>query len=275
MNPAPPVTTSVFIVHKYGLPHIFHAMSDVYYPEEGNAWCAAVEDASWWFQHRNRAILDLIERYPPRTPFYDVGGGNGIVALSLKNAGIPAIVVEPGEAGVTRARERGLEAKHATLDTAGFAPASLGSIGMFDVVEHIKDDVGFLKQARSYLQPGGRLYLTVPAFQALWSGEDVYAEHFRRYTKGTMRRTLQAAGFEPEYVSYIFGFLPIPVLLFRTIPFRLNMNRPPSEQSMQSDHVGRSASRMVLDAMLGVERAAAKTLGGLPFGGSVIAVAKA
>src|SRR5207249_3972828 len=124
-----------------------------------------------------------IKRYPPRTPFYDVGGGNGIVALALEKAGIPAIVVEPGVAGVKRARERGIEAKHATLDTAGFAPASLGSIGMFDVVEHIKDDVGFLKQARSYLQPGGRLYLTVPAYQALWSGEDVYAEHFRRYTK--------------------------------------------------------------------------------------------
>lgn len=251
-------------------------MCDVNYPVEGNEWCAAVEDGSWWFQHRNRYLLEVMRRFPPETPLYDVGGGNGVVAAALKSAGIPAVVVEPGEAGIRRARERGLEAKHATLETAGFAPGTLGSIGMFDVVEHLEDDVGFLKQAHGALRKGGRLYLTVPAYQSLWSAEDVHAQHYRRYTKRSMRRTLDAAGFEVEHASYMFAFLPLPVLLFRSIPYRLGRARPFTQQRVQEDHsAGRGLSRQLLNGLLALERGVFHSVGGLPFGGSVVAVARA
>ncbi len=252
------------------------AVSSVHYPDDGNASCAAVEDASWWFQHRNRVLLDLMRRYPPRPPLHDVGGGNGVVAAALASVGIPAIVVEPGEAGVRRARERGLEARPATLQSAGFAPRSLGSIGMFDVVEHIEDDVGFLRGTAGFLEPGGRLYLTAPACPILWSAEDVHAGHFRRYTTGRMRRALEAAGFEVEHLSYMFALLPLPVLLFRTIPFRLGRPRPFSAAGVESDHTtARGVRRLVLSALLGLERWGARLLGGLPFGGTVVAVARA
>lgn len=249
-------------------------MADVDYPDQGHEWCLAVEDNSWWFQHRNRVLVDLFRKYPPRQPVYDVGGGNGVVAAALKDAGIRAIVVEPGAAGAANARKRGLEAIQATLADSGAARGSIGAIGVFDVVEHIEDDSAFLAHLYEMLAPGGRLYVTVPAYQALWSEEDVLAQHHRRYTASGMRAALKRAGFVPEQVSYIFGFLPLPVFLFRTLPYRRGVKRPPSIQNVKDDHERRGPTRRVLDGVLAIERALVRALGGLPFGGSVMAVAR-
>lgn len=252
-------------------------MTSVEYPETGHDWCAAIEDASWWFRHRNRFLVEVMRRFPPPpdTPLYDVGGGNGVVAAALQGAGIPTVVVEPGAAGAQRAKTRGLQAICATMESAGIAPASLGSIGMFDVVEHIQDGSGFLQRARALLKPRGRIYLTVPAYRILWSAEDVYAHHFRRYTARSMRRTLEAAGFEVELSTYMFALLPLPILLMRSIPYRLGRARPFTLEGARDDHTGtRGISRAFVDRLLDLELSAFRTFGALPFGASVVAVGR-
>jgi len=216
-----------------------------------------------------------MRRFPPTQPLYDVGGGNGIVAAALLKAGVRTVVVEPGGAGVQRAKARGLETINATMESAGFAPASLGAIGLFDVVEHIADGSGFLQRARALLVPGGRVYLTVPAYRLLWSAEDDYAHHFRRYTARGLRRTLEGAGFEVELSTYMFALLPIPILLLRSIPFRLGRARPFTPEGVRDDHASRKGvSRTALDRLLDLELRTFRALGRLPFGASVVAVAR-
>ncbi|MGH7878661.1 MAG: class I SAM-dependent methyltransferase, partial [Candidatus Binataceae bacterium] len=39
---------------------------------------------------------------------------------------------------------------------------------LFDVLEHIEDDVGALRQVRDTLRPGGLLFITLPALQFFW-----------------------------------------------------------------------------------------------------------
>ena len=248
--------------------------ADVDYPEQGHEWCLAVEDDSWWFQHRNRVLVDLMRRYVPKQPLYDVGGGNGVVAAALREAGIRAIVVEPGAVGAANAKRRGLESIQATLAESGAKPGTVPSIGVFDVVEHIEDDSAFLAHLHEMLAPGGRVYVTVPAYQSLWSDEDVYAKHYRRYTASGLRAALRRAGFIVEHASYLFGFLPAPVFLFRRLPHVLGRGRPPSQAGVKDDHGGSPLTRRVLDGWLSLERFAARAFGGLPFGGSVVAVAR-
>ena len=124
------------------------------------------------------------------------------------------------------------------------------------------------------LAPGGRLYVTVPAYQALWSDEDVYAKHYRRYTASGLSAALRRAGFTVEHASYLFGFLPAPVFLFRRVPHLLGRGRPPGKEGVQDDHGGSRLTRKLLDGWLSFERSVTNALGGLPFGGSVIAVAR-
>ena len=61
-----------------------------------------------------------------------------------------------------------------------------------------EDDVGALRSVHRILASDGRLFLTVPAHSALWSNEDVYVGHYRRYGKRSVSSVLHEAGFEVE-----------------------------------------------------------------------------
>jgi SAM-dependent methyltransferase len=200
--------------------------SAVDYPDQGNAFCFAVEDSSFWFQHRNDVIVDLVRRFPPGGFIADIGGGNGFVSLGLQRAGFESIVIEPGPQGARNARSRGLQpVVQATLQDARFLPASLPAAGMFDVLEHVQDDVAVLNLLHTLVSPGGRVYVTVPAFQLLWSSEDELAGHHRRYTIGSLSQRLVNAGFTTEDATYLFSPLPLPILLFRSLPTRLGWRK--------------------------------------------------
>jgi SAM-dependent methyltransferase len=90
-------------------------------------------------------------------------------------------------------------------------------VGAFDVIEHLENDVAWLKKIHARMQEGGTIALSVPAFMFLWSEHDVLHQHYRRYTKKTITKALQDAGFEVIRTSY-WNFLLFPVaLLMRLI----------------------------------------------------------
>ncbi len=261
---------------------IFYAgeVGEISYPEEGNNACFAVEDESFWFRHRNDCIRELVRNFPPigKGPIFDVGGGNGFVAKGLVDEGWDVVLVEPGPSGARNAKKRGVEyVVCGTTYSAGFQNGSLPAIGVFDVVEHIEDDIGFLRHLWDLLETGGMLYLTVPAYNFLWSLEDAEGGHFRRYTLASMKMKLMEAGLKSVYGTYIFGFLPLPVFLLRALPYRLGLARAGNAgKEVKRDH---SSKQGLLGAMMAIsfeselnKIRAGKSLG---FGGScLIAVTK-
>jgi SAM-dependent methyltransferase len=249
--------------------------TDVSYPEDGHDICHAVESTSFWFGHRNRALRAVIESHPaPRDlPFVDVGGGNGFVAQMIQDLGYRTVMIEPGEAGVRFARERGVEEiVQASIIDLEVHPASVGAIGLFDVLEHIEDDVAALRNLREMLAPGGRLYLTVPAHKALWSTIDVNAGHFRRYTRRSLRTALRAAGFDVPFVSYYFWPLPAPMYLLRVLPERLKLRKGESREQRVSREHERSSPVVQRALDLEARRFARGRI--MPVGASVVAVAE-
>lgn len=218
--------------------------SSVSYPEWGNEACAQVEESSFWFRHRNDCILEAMKRFPPSGPVFDVGGGNGFVAKAIQDAGFGVVLLEPGRIGARNAQQRGI--RHvicAGLQDAGFLPSSLGAIGLFDVVEHIADDLSFLGMTCGFLSPGGRVYITVPSYEALWSHADVDAGHMRRYNRKMLGRVLADAGFTVEFLTGFFRFLPPAILTIRTIPYRLGLSRSGNHNAtrwMRAQHEVRS-----------------------------------
>jgi SAM-dependent methyltransferase len=212
----------------------------VSYPSKGNDQCFGIEDMSFWFRHRNSCILELVKRFPPpgKGPIFDVGGGNGFVAKGLVNEGWDVMLVEPGRAGARNAKKRGLQhVVCATTQTAGFRPGSLPAIGVFDVLEHIKDDVGFLKHLHDLLEPGGMLYLTVPAYNFLWSKADILAGHHRRYTICSLKAKLSAAGIKVAFDTYLFRVLPLIIFLCRSLFYLLKISSEPDKpEIVKRDH---------------------------------------
>jgi len=250
------------------------------YPLDGHDACFDVEDGSFWFRHRNACITTIVKRFPPRADeaIVDIGGGNGFVALGLEAAGFDVVLLEPSASGAANAKKRGL--RHvvcATTESAKIAPDSLAAVGLFDVIEHIEDDIAFLRAIRRLVHPGGRLYATVPAYACLWSAEDVAAGHFRRYSTGALRRVLAAAGFNVEYSSYTFRPLPLPILLLRALPFWLGLStsRKEAKHRLRAHATGAGWTKTVLNLLLHSEIENLSVGRSMRFGGSCLVVAKA
>jgi len=154
------------------------------YPDAAREWLFSLEDESWWFRHRNALICNLVGAFPPAGEIFDIGGGNGVVSCALERAGHPVVLLEPGAAGARNARSRGLShVVCSTLQEAGFRPGSLPAAGLFDVIEHIEDDVGFLRELDRCVADGGRIYASVPAHAWLWSAEDDFAGHLNQQSR--------------------------------------------------------------------------------------------
>lgn len=249
--------------------------SEISYPASGNETCYQVEDHSFWFQHRNRCILECLQRFPPPGALFDIGGGNGFVSIAIQQAGHEAILVEPGIAGARNAQQRGLtNVICSTLEDARFQPQSLPAIGLFDVLEHIESDGPFLGQLHSVLQDDGRLYITVPAYRFLWSADDVFAGHARRYTRGSLIADIRRAGFEVEYASYFFSPLPLPIFVTRTLPTMLAIRSPQSSEGGAKQHLPAQDVTPGFQAILNWERRTIGAGGTIPFGSSCLLVAR-
>lgn len=255
------------------------AQEAVSYPTEGNDQCFEIEDKSFWFQHRNACIVELVKKFPPRGegPIFDVGGGNGFVAKGLMDAGWDVVLVEPGPGGARNAKKRGLQhVVCATTQAARFNPGSMPAIGVFDVVEHIGDDKAFLKHLHDLLEPGGMLYLTVPAYNCLWSEADVEAGHFRRYNMGSLGRALKEAELTITFGTYFFRVLPPSVFLCRSLPFRMGMKRgvatPDRASRAHGTHDGLAVRAM--RSMLVAEANCISEARKMHFGGSCLVAAR-
>lgn len=181
------------------------------YPEALVDLVVNVEDRHFWFSSRNEVILWTMRRViGPLTGrrLLDVGCGTGFVLAALEAAGLSVHGIDMHRAAlrVARGRVRGplIQTDAAVLPFF----ADLDMVTLFDVIEHIDDDVGALRQARGVLTPGGFVVVTVPAGTDLWTTYDEVSGHKRRYDRASLTDALDRAGLTPRYVGY-FNCLPL------------------------------------------------------------------
>ena len=247
----------------------------VSYPEDGNAACRQVEDRSFWFRHRNRCISTLVRRFAPDATLLDIGGGNGFVARGLAAAGIDCVLLEPGTDGARAAHERGVSPVIcAGLEDVDFEPSSFASAGMFDVLEHIEDDGAALRGVHRLLEPGGHLFVTVPAWQMLFSSEDTDAGHYRRYSPAGLRTTLERSRFDPVFSTCLFAPLPLPVLFSRVIPGWFGARRRHDLKEAEGEHIPSLMATRLMDLMLDAEFRRLGAGRTIPLGTSCFAAAR-
>src|SRR5271155_5346695 len=89
-------------------------------------------------------------------------------------------------------------------------------IFLFDVLEHIADEDGFLAALRYHLAPGGKVVVNVPAGQWAFSGYDRAAGHVRRYSYETLKRVMGRGELEAREWSY-WGLPLVPILAIRKL----------------------------------------------------------
>lgn len=81
---------------------------------------------------------------------------------------------------------------------------------LLDVIEHIEDDISFLKWVQSFsknITEETLFLITVPAFQSLFCRHDEFLGHYRRYTNKTLEKHVNIAGLEMIRIGYFFSLL--------------------------------------------------------------------
>lgn len=153
----------------------------------------------WWYVARSellRAVLGEHVGRPGR--LLDVGSADGPSVSWLTAPHHATVDLDP----------RGLTAGGAVCASALELPFKDGSfdlVSAFDVVEHCEPDSDALGEFARVLVPGGRLLLSVPAYQWAWSDHDVRAGHYRRYTRGRLVSAVEGAGYAVRRASYGFA----------------------------------------------------------------------
>lgn len=194
---------------------------------------AAHDTTHWWYRARREILSDYLMRYgdlPAQARILEIGCGTGHNLPMLAQFGqVDAIEID--ETARAKASERlGKPVGTSPLpELTGVEPGSYDLVAVLDVVEHVEDDVAALKAIATALKPGGKILITVPAHQWMWSAHDVVNHHKRRYSKATLSAALRAAGLGWSRLGY-FNSLLFPVAVAARFVGRL-MGKDDSDDS--------------------------------------------
>ena len=234
---------------------------------------AATESTHWWFCAR-RKILDRIigtMKLPHEARVLEVGSGTGGNLLMLSHHG-QVSAVEMDE----YARRISSEKTHGRFDIrAGNCPDNIPFPGeqfdlicMFDVLEHIEEDVNTLVALRKHLALNGRMLITVPAYPWLWSAHDVFLHHKRRYTARNLHGILKQSGLRIDRLTY-FNTLLLPLAALSRLKDRITPGKKSSGTEIPPSFIN-----AILKAIFASERHMLSSFD-FPAGVSLLGIARA
>jgi SAM-dependent methyltransferase len=237
-----------------------------------------VEERHFWFRARRRVILDALRRTLPDLEdrgLFDIGcGSGGLLAFLGQNGVRVAGACDAYLESLEMVRER-TAAPLVLVDEGRLPPLGPGHtlLSLFDVLEHLDDDVATLRFLHSVLHPGGALVLTVPAHPFLFDEMDVLAHHRRRYRLPEVREKLERSGFEIR-ASFHFMAPLVPLLVLgRTLGSLLGRGKAKAAGRRATELSVIPGFNEALALPLAIERRWLARGFALPFGSSILAVA--
>jgi SAM-dependent methyltransferase len=177
-----------------------------------------LEISHWWFQVRKKIILQSLGKYISQDgnkKILNVGAAGGATSLWLSAFG-KVSSIENERLFLEHLRNNNIEVTEASAEQLPFADNSFDVVCAFDVVEHIDNDKNALKEMQRVCKPGGKICITVPAYQFLWGRHDVANGHKRRYTFTSLKQQLPADTVI-LYSTYFNTLLFLPVYFTRKI----------------------------------------------------------
>lgn len=219
MNPRP---TDESIPHCYPsgyAPH--HAPSA---PEKSESQVNAPERTPWYLTRWGRAIPGLRRLYYwltetngvfiPDLPSVEaraleLGCAAGQFLEVLRSRGWTACGVELVAEPAAEARRRGFDVYTGTLEQARLPDEKFDATFAFNVIEHLADPLGTIRELHRVTKPGGWFIFSIPnagswearVFGRYWADYEL-PRHLQHFTVKSIRQCLKQAGFDDVKVIH-------------------------------------------------------------------------
>ena len=133
----------------------------------------------------------------------DIGTGGGVHAASLARLGweVTALEFDSVTAEAT-SRRHNLNVLTTTIEEAHFPDDCFDLVSMFQVIEHLPDPVGTLRECYRVMKPGTSIMIDTPNYDCLtrrkfgryWRGFEA-PRHLMIFNAATLSQALESAGF--------------------------------------------------------------------------------
>jgi SAM-dependent methyltransferase len=177
-----------------------------------------MDDRHWWYRGRRRVIRAELDKLAlaPGARVLDAGCGSGRTLLELAEYASELYGIEFDRDAAALARSRGVaEVQVGRVEELPWDDGFFDLITCLDVIEHTPDDRVALRELRRVCKPEGRLLMTVPAYQALWSLHDVVNHHYRRYGRRTLYSAAVDSGWRVSRMTSFNSLLLAPAAAVR------------------------------------------------------------
>lgn len=175
------------------------------------AQMAKREQSYWWHLGRIDIVkTQLLKLYSgKKIKILNVGCGTGGTVSTLKKFG-EVTNIDVSKEALKFLKNSGHEGTLFDGVTVPFKDESFDLVIALDVLEHIELDQQSLLEWKRVLKKNGKMFITVPAYEWLWSGHDISLHHQRRYTTSKLTWDLEKIGVKTLKRSYAIGFsLPL------------------------------------------------------------------
>jgi 2-polyprenyl-3-methyl-5-hydroxy-6-metoxy-1,4-benzoquinol methylase len=258
-------------------PEIIDSFSN--YPESGFNLNQDHKKSFFWARSRNRVFKKILTQETiglDNANFLEVGCNNGsfikyisdvkkfkitgseiyLKGIILAKKYIPN--VEFLQLDITKTR---LKARHFDV------------IAAFDVLEHISEDTSALSNIHKMLHDNGKLILSVPQYNFLWSEIDELVHHQRRYNKKDLMLKLKNTGFKVDFISsYVFILFPL-MLFSRSFNFLFFKSKKRPEEKLSKMVTFPKFVNIIFDFLMRVDEYFISLRLSLPFGGTLVVIA--
>ena len=156
----------------------------------------------WYYKSKGLAVMRLLQGSAPSV-ILDIGSGSGFFSKMLLSSTsakeswcIDTSYTNDSDDRVVRKPiyfRRSIDRTDADL------------VLLLDVLEHVEDDVGLLREYANKVPLGAEFLISAPAFQSLWSSHDIFLEHKRRYRLNQLENVVIEAGLKVTSGAYYFG----------------------------------------------------------------------
>jgi len=180
------------------------------------------ERKHWWFTARLEILETLLTKriIPPNKKKFRIlnaGVATGATTIMLQKHGEVTSLEYDKDCCLFLEEVVKIEVTNGSLTDLPYEDNYFDLVCAFDVVEHIEDDALAIKEMNRVLKKDGTMFLTVPAFNFLWSEHDVINHHFRRYTLKGLSSIVKDQNFDIQFKSYFNFILFLPIFFIRML----------------------------------------------------------